>query len=256
MGDAIFAAIETYERRQDRPWGEGALDAGTGKHSLRWLAGVKACPRWTAITASTSMAAQAGGAVARRRDDRLVVGNWRDPRLLEGERFDVVLADYLLGALDAFDPFGQDQLFPRLRPHVQPGGRVYVVGLEPSRAKTDLPWGQVILELERLRDACILLAGDRCYREYPRAWVSRNLERAGLTVVEERVFPIRYGEGHINSQLGVARRKLERIGRVDAALARELTAALERLEQRASQVAATSGRATFGEDYLVIARAL
>ena len=54
MGDAIFAAIETYERRQDRPWGQGALDAGTGKHSLRWLAGVKACPRWTAITASTS----------------------------------------------------------------------------------------------------------------------------------------------------------------------------------------------------------
>ncbi|MGE0712762.1 MAG: class I SAM-dependent methyltransferase [Planctomycetota bacterium] len=248
MADKIFDAIEQLEARTPAPWG-AVLDAGTGRHSLTWLAGIARCARWTAVTAAEGMRQEVAGALAGRvrAQDRIVIGNWRDPAFLAGERFDVVLADYLLGALDAFDPFGQEELFPRLRPHV--AGRLYVVGLEPSPPRAEGAWGQLVLEIERLRDACVLLAGDRCYREYPRRWVVASLERAGFRVSEQRAFPIRYGDKFVNGQLGVAESKLERIRARDAALGRELAAAIERLRRRAQD----APRATFGEDYLVAA---
>ena len=100
----------------DRPWGN-FLDAGTGKGSLRWLLTLDT-ERWTAITASPGMAEQVTRELGdqKRPEDRLLVGNWSDPEFLQGERFDTVLADYLLGAIDGFAPYTQDQLFSRLRP--------------------------------------------------------------------------------------------------------------------------------------------
>jgi hypothetical protein len=55
----------------------------------------------TAVTAAPEMAAQARRAVgpALRPHDRLLVGNWTDPDLLAGERFDTVIAENLLGAV-------------------------------------------------------------------------------------------------------------------------------------------------------------
>jgi hypothetical protein len=38
---------------------------------------------------------------------RVVLGNWDDSALLEGDQYDVVLADYLIGAMDGFSPFKQ-----------------------------------------------------------------------------------------------------------------------------------------------------
>lgn len=251
MADRIFAAVEAFEAAQPVPWGP-VLDAGTGVHSLRWLLGTPA-ESVTAITASTSLADEVRAqldAVALAAKARLVLGNWSDPSLLAGERFAVVLVDYLLGALDAYQPYGQALLFPRLREVLAPGGRVYVVGLEPSPARASEPWGELILATERLRDAAILLAGDRCYREYPRAWVAAALERAGLEVEATQRFPIRYGVQHVTRQLGVARRKLPRI---DPPLAAALAARADRLEQEAGALAAARG--VFGEDYLVVARA-
>lgn len=43
--------------------------------------------------------------------------------------FDVVIADYLVGSIDAFAPYFQDKIFERLKPHV--GKRLYVTGAEP-----------------------------------------------------------------------------------------------------------------------------
>ena len=45
--------------------------------------------------------------------------------------------------------------------------KMYIIGLEPYPDVTDSKGGQLILELSRLRDACILLAKHRPYREYP-----------------------------------------------------------------------------------------
>jgi hypothetical protein len=251
MSDQIFRAIQELEARQARPWGS-VLDAGSGAHSLTWLAGVAGCSGWTAVTAAPDMEATLREAAPSvRGQDRFALGNWRDPQFLKGERFDIVLADYLLGALDAYDPYGQDRLFPRLRPHV--GGRLYVVGLEPSPPRASQPWGRVLLEVERLRDACIRLAGQRAYREYPSAWVQRNLKRAGYRIHAERVFPIRYGRSYVESQLGVGESKLDLIREVDAKLARELEAALQRLREGARRVEERDGRATFGQDYLIAA---
>ncbi|MCB9745072.1 MAG: class I SAM-dependent methyltransferase, partial [Alphaproteobacteria bacterium] len=127
MGDKLFSRIERHQG--DEPWG-AVLDAGAGEHSMRWLAGLGAS-ELVGVTAAHWMAERVrrGLADVLRPQDRLVVGNWTDPTLLEGERFDTVVADYLLGAIDGFAPYFQDQLFSRLLPHV--GRRLYVVGMAP-----------------------------------------------------------------------------------------------------------------------------
>ena len=247
MADAIFAAVEAHEA----PFGWGpTLDAGTGVHSLRWLLQTPAAPL-TAVTASTSLEQDVRkGLLAELKQARLVIGNWSDPDFLAGERFEVVVADYLLGALDAYQPYGQDLLFPRLRRVVAPGGRLYVVGLEPSPAAASEPWGELVLATERLRDAMIRLCGDRCYREFPRVWVERALSRAGFAIEATHVFPIRYGPSWIKRQLGVGRSKLSRI---DAELGAALLARAARIEALAD--AAGKERSVFCADYLVVARA-
>ena len=156
--DALFAEIVRLQG--NTPWGS-VLDAGTGRHSLSF---VKSLPtiRWTAVTARPDPALN-----VERPDDRIVVGNWTDTTLLSGESFDTALVDYVVGALDGFAPHFQDAFFTRLRPHCR--GRIYVIGLEPYGIAHD-EGGAIVWEIARLRDACILLAGDRCYREYPRAW--------------------------------------------------------------------------------------
>lgn len=249
MADAIFAAIEAHE--DPCGWGP-TLDAGTGVHSLRWLLQTGAEPL-SAVTASSGLEANVRRALAEELGQtRLLLGNWSQPDFLSGETFSVVIADYLLGALDAYQPYGQDLLFPRLRRVLAPGGRLYVVGLEPTPATAPGPWGELILQTERLRDAAIRLSGDRCYREYPQAWVERNLRAAGLSVEASHVFPIRYGARWVERQLDVGRGKFSRI---DTDLARALGERADRLQGQAQAAEAAGGREVFGEDYLVVARA-
>ena len=125
--------LSLYQRVSElhgtKPWGS-VLDAGTGPGSMRWLLSLTT-DRWTAVTGSPRMADVVRKELndRARAQDRLIVGNWLEPELLAYETYDVVLADYLLGAVDGFAPYWQDQLFPRLRPHV--AGRLYIVGLEP-----------------------------------------------------------------------------------------------------------------------------
>ena len=111
------------------PWGR-LLAAGTGNTSLRWVTGLNTMS-WTAITADPQRALRIENEFSdrRREGDRVLSGNWSDPLLLEGETFDVVLADYLIGSMDRFSPYFQYRFLRRLRPHV--GTRLYLVGLEP-----------------------------------------------------------------------------------------------------------------------------
>lgn len=250
MADTLFTTIE--RTHGDRPWG-AVLDAGTGNHSLSWLCSLPT-ERWTAITGDPlrqqRMAKVFGPRM--RTEDRMLSGNWTDPGLLAGESFDVVIADYLLGAIDGFAPYFQDRLFGRLRHHVRPGGRLYIVGLGPYPERTETSGGRVILEIARLRDACILLAGHRCYREYPRDWVTRNLELTGFTVEDAVSVPILYRERFINGQLNVCLRKLPLFH--DAGLAEQMRRHIEALRAQALALPELQqGGIRFGHDYVVTA---
>jgi len=244
----LFRYIE--ELHGDRPWGS-VLDAGTGKKSLGWITGL-ATDRWTAVTASTTMAEQARAPVARimRADDRIIVGNWMDGGLLAGETYDVVLADYLLGAVDGFSPYWQDQMFHRLRPLV--GGRLYITGLEPYVPyPPETEAGRVIWEIGRLRDACLLLAGERPYREFPADWVLRHMNAAGFRVIGGRHFPIRYRARFVNTQLDMCRARLRNFS--DPALAQAMADRVERLRDHALALERREGGLRHGADYVIAA---
>ncbi len=246
--DAIFAYIES--QHGSKAWGS-VLDAGTGSHSLRWITQLNTT-RWTAVTGDPKMAQRVTREVTpvMRSSDRIVTGNWTDPQLLQGERFDVVIADYLLGAIEGFAPYFQSMLFARLKPLV--GDRLYVVGMEPYPESTDSPWGQIVLEVARLRDACIKLSGHRSYREYPLAWTLRQLEQDAFEITAQRVFPIHYGQSIIARQLAVGEQYLPRVR--DRALAAGLQAACDQLKARGRQIVESQGTSVFGENYVICAR--
>jgi hypothetical protein len=245
--DRLFASVERLQGTT--PWGR-VLDAGTGEHSLRWLS-ERPTEALAAVTASESMARGLREKVPLRPQDRLIIGNWTDPTLLVGETFDTVLADYLLGAVDGFAPYFQDQLFPRLRPLVR--HRLYAIGLAPYPDVAEDEGGALILELARLRDACILLAKHRCYREYPLDWTCRHLERAGFTVEDAWSTPIVYRERFITGQLRVCESKLAYL--TDKALIAALRGQIESLRGRAMEhLRRNPDGIRFGADWVVVGR--
>lgn len=246
--ERIFGHLEKLQGRT--PWG-AVLDAGTGSHSLDWIAGLDTT-RWAAVTADPARArAIEKRFVGRMRpEDRVHCGNWTDHAFLHGEVFDVVLADYLVGAVDYFAPYYQDILIERLRPHVS--SRLYVVGLEPYAHNGDSPGARIILQIARLRDACILLAGHRCYREFPLEWMLRHLERSGYVIEDATRFPIIYGKKFIDGQLDVCVKKLRFLDDTDLATA--LARRIETLREHALSFCAINRGIRFGEDYVIDAR--
>lgn len=243
----MYAEIERLHG--DAPWG-AVLDAGTGRSSLAWLQQLQT-ERWTAVTGAQGMADGLQPLLADKRpQDAVLVGNWMDPGLLEGECYDVVLADYLLGAIDGFAPYWQDRLFERLRPLV--GRRLYVVGLEPyvPYFPTDTA-GRLVCEIGRLRDACLLLAGERPYREYPADWVLRHLALSGYRVLDLKHYPIRYGERFINGQLDMCVQRLN--GLRDRAVAVAMQAHVAALRARALAEAQRLNGLRHGSDYIIVA---
>lgn len=247
--DKLFATIEGWHG--DRPWGT-LLDAGTGEHSLGWIVGLETA-RWTAVTADSARAeGMARGFADRRRPlDQVVYGNWSDPEFLAGERYDTVIADYLIGSIDGHSPYFQVGMIRRLASVTS--GRLYLVGLEPYPDTTADEGGRIILEIARVRDACILLAGHRCYREYPAAWVVDQLRAAGMGIERVASFPIRYGRPFIKGQLGICRQKFPIL---DVAVAFSLRQYVDALEARALRHIEAHGPIAFGEDWVVAARAI
>lgn len=245
MGDKLFESLERFHG--ERPWGR-VLDAGTGEHSLKWLMSLGP-EHITAVTGAGPRADKLKRIA--RPVDELALGNWQDPAFLHGRSYDVVLADYLLGAMDGFAPYFQGQLFERLRPHVD--GRLYFVGLEPFPHQSDNPREQLILEIDRLRDACIKLAGHRCYREYPQEWVLRSLERSGFRVLDAWALPILFRSRWINGQLDVCLRKLPYFK--DRGLAAAMRDHVQDLRDRSLDAIGPQGL-RFGADYVVAAEPL
>jgi hypothetical protein len=245
---ALFRSIEALQG--DRPWG-AFLDAGTGTNSIGWVSSL-ATERWVAVTGATGHAVQVRDAsdAGRRPQDRIIVANWADPALLAGERFDTVLADYLIGAVEGFAPYFQEGMIRRL--HGVTAGRLYLVGLEPyvvSPPRTEA--GQVIFEIGRFRDAVLLHAGERPYREYPMDWVLEQLASAGFRILAAKRFPIRYRARFVNSQIDMCASRLVKLE--DRALAAALHARGEALRAQALTLAEREDGLRHGYDYVIAA---
>lgn len=263
--DSLFGSIE--EQQGDKPFGN-VLDAGTGMHSLRWIAtlGDKGMTGFTAITADETMQRNVqseADALEISHMGKVIIGNWfgqspLDERLLEQTSdqqeppFDTILADYLIGAMDGFSPYQQDLMIPKLVKLLKPGGRLYIVGLEPipDTAQGD---ANIICKIRRVRDACILLAGHRCYREYPVEWIQRQIQAKAtdLTLLRTSTFPILYRHTTIVNQINVARSKFQYFPTPE--LADQMKVVLDDLEAQSLTATTERGRIRLGFDYVVTA---
>lgn len=244
----LFKEIEILH--DGRAWGS-LLDAGTGTHSIGWIRSLDT-DRWTAVSGAEAHAQQVREAVAahQRPADRILVGNWADPALLKGERYDTVLADYLLGAIEGFAPCFQHRLFARLRPLV--GQRLYVVGLEPYVAGVpETAAGELIWRIGRFRDACLLLTGEQPYREYPAQWAVEHLEASGYRVIAAKRFANRYKQRFVDSQINMCTPRLEKLS--DRGLAAALAARGEALRAEAHAWIGAEGHIAHGFDYILAA---
>lgn len=314
--DVLFGHIE--EQQGSRPFGS-FLDAGTGVHSLRWIAtltertdndaehkrkrvSTSTITDFTAVTADETMRRNCQAEVDKLGISHLgqvVIGNWFPPnggddkqslsRIDKDEdgntkQYDTILADYLIGAMDGFSPYAQDQMIEKLAKRLKPGGRLYIVGLQPipdsygggDDDDKNSPQN-IICEVRKVRDACILLAGDRCYREYPKDWVERQITKGTasftggssdettttssssntdlpLALVGSKEFPILYRHTTIVKQINVGRNKLRRFPTKE--LADEMEKVLDALEQRsydATEKIQAGKRIQLGFDYVVTA---
>ncbi|RLN38258.1 hypothetical protein BBJ28_00019773 [Nothophytophthora sp. Chile5] len=271
--DDLFRWIEEHEEaveRTQKPWGR-VLDAGTGRHSLQWLLRGDAASRITevvAVTGEQPLADQltrefAPSETPHATPLRVHAGNWQDDAFLGNESvFDVIIAG------TGFAPYFQDQISARLEKLLAPGGRLYLVGLQPlsesasaaaSPSEADQAAGRLIQEVARTRDACLLLGGRRCYREYPIDWTQRQLEKAGLPVTDSIRLANVYSRAAITRQLEVGRRHVPLFG--DAALAESMQQALNRLDARLESTFGSADRPKqkqrrirFGFDYVLAAR--
>jgi hypothetical protein len=240
------------------------LDAGTGLHSLRWIASLcymNLITSFTAITADATIQQNCQNEIndlGIAQYGTILCGHWLLPsstassssstiehanhvkqqngdvcatlstttstisisEQLHGQQFDVIIVDYLIGAMDGFIPYQQDLILPILISFLQQKqqsnqnnynssscyhSRLYIIGLEPipdqiSNKTSFEPQNiyrsnimNLICQVRQVRDACILLAGQRCYREYPMEWILRQFET--------------YMKSHNNNNISVSKSK-------------------------------------------------
>ena len=232
---------------QDEPWGS-VLDAGTGEQSLGWLVEQESSS-WTAVTACSKRMNGLRRTFAQkmRREDRLVLGTWSDPHLLSGEVYDTVIAQYLLGAIERFDPYQEHRLFRRLRPLV--GRQLFVVGLQPMNSPSNSE-ELLILRLLNYRDVAFVHDDARHYREYPLRWVQQNLLDSGFEIRQTRCFQNLIGKKFANGLIDSGQSRAESFW--DQQFAQDFKRHGERLGEEAHQ-ALKAGPLHGGYDYLISA---
>lgn len=252
MGDALFHTIERFQAA--KPWGR-FLDAGTGPASLKWIQNISTSS-FTAITADNQMKQSIlndANVKPLRPCDSLVVGNWMDDSFCSTlGTYDTILADYLIGAVDGFSPYEQDTILEKLRGHLNPKGRLYVIGMNPIPDQAAPP-ADIITEVRRVRDSCILLAGHRPYREFPLSWMKRHLERSRFKVIASKNFTILHGEESILRQLRVGQSKLPLIANLAArqGMDRYLNDIAERV--KVATKSTETGKIPLSFDYVICA---
>jgi SAM-dependent methyltransferase len=229
-------------------------------HSLRWIATLgdhKGMTKFTAITADKTMqqnCQREADALGMSHLGKIIIGNWFGNAPLEmKEKFDVILADYLIGAMDGFSPYQQDLMIPKLCKYLKPGGRLYLVGLQPIPDSAPGP-ADIICKVRQIRDACILLAKHRCYREYPVDWIERQIEKIPeLKLVNTASFPILYKHQTIVNQINVARSKFPFFPSQAPGLVDEMKKVLDDLERQSFEATKNGQRIRLGFDYVVTA---
>ena len=126
---------------------------------------------------------------------------------------------------------------------------MFIVGLEPIPDSAP-DEANIICKVRRVRDACILLAGHRCYREYPVEWIHRQIEATPLLrLLTTTKFPILYKHQTIVTQINVGRSKFQYFPTPE--LADEMKKVLDDLEQQSLEAIKRVGRIKLGFDYLV-----
>lgn len=254
MSDILFGSIE--KMNQGMSWGR-FLDAGTGVHSLKWIQTLST-DSYTAITADEGMRQtilNESSVKSLRVCDSLIVGNWMDEDGLCSTigQFDTILADYLIGAVDGFSPFEQDRIVDRLKGCLKPNGRLYIIGMNPIPDYAPAP-ANIIVEVRRVRDACILLAGHRPYREFPLEWMIRHLNKSKFKVNKTKSFSILHSSDSIHRQIKVAQSKLQLVANVG--LRNSMQQYLNELSDmtRASCLSTQTGRIPLSFDYVISAQ--
>ncbi|GMF55776.1 unnamed protein product [Phytophthora fragariaefolia] len=278
--DSLFRWIEERERENleasGSSWGR-VLDAGTGRHSLTWLLLGDASSLVAEVVAVTGEKPLANELLAEFAPSKtphatplkVHAGNWQNAKFLANEKlFDVIVAGKVVWLhfveIWLHHP---DSICARLEKLLASGGRLYLVGLQPLSESqipagaddADEEAGKLIQEVARTRDACLLLAGRRCYREYPIDWSHRQLEKAGLEVTNSVRLANVYGRSAITRQLEVGRRHVPMFK--DSGLADSMQQALDRMDERLEEVFGPGGlpkeeqrRIRFGFDYVLAAR--
>ncbi|SPP32273.1 hypothetical protein ARAF_2314 [Arsenophonus endosymbiont of Aleurodicus floccissimus] len=92
-------------------------------------------------------------------------------------------------------------------------------------------WGIFVVSISRLRDVCLLLAGERPYREYPADWVIYHLQQMGFEIVDLKHYPINYGHNWLIGQMEMCRQRISRL--VDRQLSMTILEHINQLEQQA-----------------------
>lgn len=228
-------SYSSSDRNNAATWGR-VLDAGTGAHSLKWLQTLNT-ESIVAITADNGMknTILTDKAVKPLREgrDEVLVGNWMDFEFVSSlQKYDVILADYLIGAVDGFSPYEQDVILDKLRDHLLPQGKLYIIGMNPipDHATPPSSSAELITEIKRARDSCILLAGHRPYREFPIEWMKRHLDKSKLRITKIKNFTILHSVESSTRQIKVAQSKLPLITNI--ALRSGLEAYLDDLTNR------------------------
>lgn len=216
--DETYGRIEQNQKNINKPYGK-FLDAGTGYYSLRWLASLAHkhsdptdplfFSEYKAVTADPNFREDVYNEAKNLGVDEVgsvVLGNWQDPNFCEGEVWDTILLDYLIGSVDHFAPYYQYGVLSRLTRQLKSGGRMHLTGLEPIPYFDDnCEASNAFCKLSRVRDSCILLTGKRPYREYPMTWVVEELNRLGLKVLDAYKVPNTYTFEKVSVQADAAR---------------------------------------------------
>ena len=236
-------------------WGN-VLDAGAGFSSMCWLLhrDYGTVTEVTAATGGRYGANDMTNAVAALPEVDVVLGNWRDRTFLPGRQFDVVVADYLLGATERHWAYGADAMVDRLLATVRPGGYLLVVGLEPYELVLDRGYDlrdRLVLDIEAIGDAAATVAGKPTYRELPETWVRHQIERHHeFRVVDIKQFAMRLSALSLRKQLNFATDMTGEIGDdgLQAAYTQRIAQLTRELENKCS------GTHTRARNYALVAR--
>jgi hypothetical protein len=123
--------------------------------------------------------------------------------------------------------------------------------LEPLAQMVPVIVWRVIWEIGRVRDACLLLAGERPYREFPLDWIQRRLGLAGFRLLEAHRYPIRYRARYVHSQLDMCLARLEYFPSKDVGTA--MRDYVEELWARALELEEREAGLRHGHDYVIAA---